>query len=184
MGTYLDILYDFLGDPDRAAGRVLERRPLGLALLSLVLSALSFYVAQEAAAGLDWGGLFGVVLVATWGLAHALALTAFLRLSTGAPGLGLFILMSLSELAWTLAVPAAMLARLVNSRAAAPALFFLIGLLSLALKARGVRQAGRLPAAEAWLQLGFAYVACLFFIGAAAAYAVWRCWALAAAYLS
>lgn len=164
----IELVYDYFEDHVRAAAVVGERRPLALGIACYMVGGLSLFVAQALAQKLvllsfSWTSL---ALVLLWDLAAGFLLTAVLHLilamgSVEGSAAGLFVLLGLAELSWSLAVPLVLISRVLAPRShlAVTAVLFAVGLLSLTLKARGLQDNYRLGAGRAWLTLGLPYLA-------------------------
>ena len=163
--TYAEILSDFIEDPPRAAEVVGRGRPVALGVLAFLSAGVSVFLAQALLrpAGLSAVSGFSLAFHCGWQIVSGFFLAAVLHLLAEASGggslrgeaSGLFVLLGLSESAWALAVPAALLLRLLAPSAwgARTALFAAIGLATLILKARSVRDNYGMSMGKAWLIL-------------------------------
>lgn len=164
----LEFLYDYFEDRAHAAALIRQRRPFAVGLLGALVGAASLFTAQALAGRLSmlsfsWPSL---LLTLLWHAALLFAGTAILHLLldlTGARGDAgaLFVHLGLSELAWIAAVPAVLLAQAALPNPAWPVRlsFFAIGVWSLALKARGLRDEYGVGEGRAWATLGLPYLA-------------------------
>jgi Yip1 domain len=164
----LEILYDYFEDRPHAAALIRQRRPYALGLLGVLGGGASLFVAQALAGRLfllpfSWPSL---ILVLLWQVAALFALTAILHLileMTGARGDAgaLFVHLGLSQLAWLAAVPTVLIAQALFPSSPWPLrlAFLAVGLWSLALKARGMRDEYGVGEGRAWLTLSLPYLA-------------------------
>jgi hypothetical protein len=167
MGA-LELLFDYFEDHRRAAELIAQRRPVALGILGFAVGALSLFVAQ-AVAGRLWPLTFGwssLGLMLLWKLTTGFFLAAIVHLILdlgGVRGSGstLFVHLGLASVAWALAVPLSLLARLAapTSNLAMTAAFFAVGLLSVFLKARSIQDNYGVSGARAWTTLGLPYLA-------------------------
>lgn len=164
----IELAYDFFEDHTQAAAEIRRRRPLALGLLALLAGATSLFFAQALAGRLSilsmsWPSLIAAL---TWHGCVAFLTTAVLHLvlemtgSKGSAGV-LFVHWGLSDLAWLAAVPAVLIAQaaMPNSSWGVRLVFFIVGLWSLALKARGIRDEYGVASGRAWLTLSVPYLA-------------------------
>lgn len=168
MIAYLEILNDFVEDPRRAAAEVRERRPWGLGLACFLASGLSLFVAQSLSRRflLLPPGPVAMAFVVSWHLVAGVVFTGVLHLAAEASGGegkagGLFVLLGLSSLVWTLAVPVVLLLKLAGADGwlATAAMLAVLGWASLALKARSLRDNYGLGVARSWFLLSLPYAA-------------------------
>lgn len=164
----LELLYDCFEDHVKAAKLIDERRPLAFGVFCFALGGVGLFVAQALAERLvllpfSW---YSCLLAVLWELAVGFLLTAVLHLILEMGGVrgsaaGLFVLLGVSELAWTLAVPLLLLARAAGpgSPWAATGIFLLVGLLSFSLKARGIKDNYGVSLGRAWVTLSLPYLA-------------------------
>lgn len=174
----IELAYDFFEDHVAAAAEIRRRRPLALGLLALLLGGTSLFFAQALAGKLSLFSLSWPSLIAslTWHLCLAFLTTAVLHLvleitgSRGSAGV-LFVHWGLSDLAWLTAVPCVLLIQALAPGSAwtIRLVFFAIGLWSLALKARGIRDEYGVAPGQAWLTLSVPYIAAAALIGLALA---------------
>jgi len=173
----LELLYDYFEDRAHASALIRQRRPIGLGAFGAVLGASSLFVAQAAAGrfglfAFTWPSL-GLALL--WQVALTFLWTALLHLFlelTGARGDAgaLLVHLGLSELAWVAAVPAILLVQAATGSVWGPRLVFaVVGLWSLTLKARGIRDEYHVGGGRAWLTLCLPYAAVSVFVMLAAA---------------
>ena len=163
----LEFLYDYFEDRAHAAALIRQRRPFAVGLLGALAGGASLFTAQALAGRLTLlsFSLPSLFLVLLWHVAMLFVATAVLHLLldlTGARGDAgaLFVHLGLSELAWAAIVPAVLLAQLLPSPAwAVRGAFFAVGVWSLALKARGMRDEYGVGEGRAWLTLGLPYLA-------------------------
>jgi hypothetical protein len=164
----VELFYDYLEDHVHAAALIKERRPLAFGVLCFVISGVSLFVAQALAQKLTFLAFSysSCLLVVLGRLATGFVMAAVIHLilemgSVQGSAASLFIQFGLADLAWALAVPAALLSRLLFPGSSWPAtgLFFAIGMLSLVLKARGLQDTYRIHSGRAWLTLAIPYVA-------------------------
>lgn len=174
----LELAYDFFEDHVTASAEIRRRRPLVLGLLALLVGGTSLFFAQALAGRLSVFSLSWPSLVAslTWHLCVAFLTTAVLHLvleMTGARGsVGvLFVHWGLSDLAWLAAVPCVLIIQAVspNSPWTLRLAFFLIGLWSLTLKARGIHDEYGVATGRAWLTLSVPYLSLALLFGLALA---------------
>lgn len=168
----LELLYDYFEDRVHASALIRQRRPLALGVFGALLGATSLFTAQALAGRLgilsfSWPSL---ALALLWQLVATFVGAALLHLfleTTGARGDAgvLMVHLGLSELAWIAAVPAILLSQTVSASPWGPrAVFALVGLWSLTLKARGIRDEYRVGGGRAWLTLGLPYLAATAFV--------------------
>lgn len=164
----IELAYDFFEDHVGAAAEIRRRRPLALGLLACLAGGTSLFFAQALAGRLSVLSLSWPSLVAslTWHVSLAFLTTAVLHLilemtgSKGSAGV-LFVHWGLSDLAWMLAVPSVLLIQALapDSPWTIRLVFFGVGLWSLTLKARGIRDEYGVAPGRAWLTLGVPYLA-------------------------
>lgn len=172
----IELAYDFFEDHTAAAAEIRRRRPLALGLLACLAGGTSLFFAQALAGRLSILSLSWPSLVAalTWHVSLAFLTTAVLHLilelsgSKGSAGV-LFVHWGLSDLAWMTAAPAVLLIQALapSSPWSVRLVFFGIGLWSLALKARGIRDEYGVASGQAWLTLGLPYLASAALVGLA-----------------
>ena len=163
----LELLYDYFEDRPRAAALIRQRRPYALGLLGALAGGASLFVANALAGRLFLSfSLPALILALLWQAAALFAMTAVLHLLLDMAGArgdagALFVHLGLSELAWLAAVPAALVAQALFPSSAWPTrvAFLAIGLWSLALKARGMRDEYGVGQGRAWVTLGLPYLA-------------------------
>ena len=164
----LEFLYDYFEDRGHAAALIRQRRPYALGLLGVLLGGTSLFFADALAGRLSVLSFSvpSLLLVLLWQVVTLFAATALLHLLldlTGARGDAgaLFVHLGLSELAWLAAVPAVIVVQAVTPQGAWPMrlVFFVVGLWSVALKARGLRDEYGVGEGRAWLTLGLPYLA-------------------------
>lgn len=158
----LELLYDYFEDRAHATALIRQRRPFALGLLGVLVGATSLFFAQALAGRLvllsfSWPSLLLALLWRASLVFAAAAVLHFLLDMSGARGDAgaLFVHLGLSELAWTAAVPCILIAQALPSHSPWPArLAFLgVGLWSLALKARALRDEYGVGEARAWATL-------------------------------
>jgi hypothetical protein len=175
----LEFLYDYFEDRQHAAALIRQRRPFALGALGVLAGGAGLFTAFG-------GGLF--FLPASWASllllllvegAVIFLLTAVLHQlldMTGARGDAgaLFVHLGLSELTWLSAAPAVLIARGFFPHSTWPAwlAFAAVGIWSLALKARGLRDEYGVGEGRAWLTLGLPYLAVASFCGLTATLAM------------
>jgi hypothetical protein len=111
-----------------------------------------------------------LILICFWRLAMGVLFTGFLHLLAELSGgkgsaVALFVFLGLSDLAWTLAVPAALLLRLAGlaqSRFAVWLMVTAIGFLGITLRARGLRENYGLTPGLSWLLVCVPYALSVF----------------------
>lgn len=164
----LEFLYDYFEDRGHAAALIRQRRPYALGVLAALLGGVSLFVAEALGSRLVFFSFSvpALLLVLLWQLAMLFASTAILHLlldMTGARGDSgaLFVHLGLSELAWIAAAPAVLVAQALFHGSPWPVrlVFFAVGLWSLALKARGMRDEYGIGEGRAWVTLGLPYLA-------------------------
>lgn len=164
----LEFLYDYFEDRGHAAALIRQRRPYALGLLGALAGGASVFVAEALGGKLSFLSFSvpSLSLVLLWQFSMLFASTAILHLlldMTGARGDAgaLFVHLGLSELAWLAAVPATLIAQALFAHPAWPVrgVFFAVGLWSLALKARGLRDEYGVGEGRAWVTLGLPYLA-------------------------
>lgn len=187
----LDLIAGFIEEPERAAEAVRRERPVAAGLLCFVLAGTSLFLAAQ----FLWRGSFLLppsplswALLCLWRLAAGFLMAGTLHLLADAFGgegraSSLFVLFGLSELPWSLALPAALLLRLSpwDGRLAPWLLLSVVGTISLSLKARSLGWNYGLSSGKAWLLLLSPYLAaaaffacCLSLAAASLAFAVLR----------
>ncbi|MBI5883336.1 MAG: hypothetical protein HZB91_09565 [Elusimicrobia bacterium] len=163
-----EVVFDYFEDHTRSADSVRHSRPVALGLLCFAIGGVSVFMAQAVLGKLAPFSfdLVSMVLMAIWQIAQGLAFTAMLHLVMEFEGIqgsaaSLFALMGLADLVWALAVPLALVLRLVapGSGWLATSAFILIGLLSLGYRARSIQDNYQVGAARAWITLFVPYVA-------------------------
>lgn len=164
----IELVYDFFEDHSHAAAEIRRRRPLALGLLAALAGGTSLFFAQALAGRLTVLSLSWPSLIAslTWHAGLAFLTTAVLHLilemggAKGSAGV-LFVHWGLSDLAWMAAVPAVLVVQALTPDSAWPVrlVFFGVGLWSLTLKARGIRDEYGVASGHAWLTLGLPYIA-------------------------
>lgn len=164
----LEFVYDYFEDRGHAAALIRQRRPYALGLLGALVGGASLFVAEALGSrfvvlSFSWPSL---LLILLWQLAMLFASTAVLHLlldMTGARGDAgaLFVHLGLSELAWLAAAPCVLILQAAFPSSSWPVriAFSAVGLWSLALKARGVRDEYGVGEGRAWLTLGLPYLA-------------------------
>lgn len=168
----VELLYDFFEDRGRASALIRQRRPAALGLLGILLGGTSLFVAHALAGRsvlpFGWPAL---ALSLLWQTALTFVTAALLHLILelgGARGdaRALFVHLGLAELAWMAAVPLILLCQAVLTKPVwgVRLVFFVAGLWSLALKARGIRDEYGVGGARAWLTLGLPYLAAVVFV--------------------
>lgn len=164
----VELAYDYFEDHVRAAALVNERRPLAFGIFCFLIGGLSLFIAQALAQRLLLLSFTGAscALTLLWELAAGFLLAAVLHLVLEMQGVrgsaaGLFVLLGLADLSWTLAVPLLLIARLAWPRSswAATGVFVFVGLLNLGLKARSLQDNYRIGPGRAWLTLALPYLA-------------------------
>jgi hypothetical protein len=164
----LEFLYDYFEDRAHAASLIRQRRPYALGLFGALLGGVSVFTAEALAGRLSLLSFTvpALILVLLWQFTMLFASTAVLHLlldMTGARGDAgaLFVHLGLSELAWLAAAPLVLLSQAVFRHPAWPvrAAFLAVGLWSLALKARGMRDEYGIGEGRAWVTLGLPYLA-------------------------
>ena len=112
----MSVFYDFIEAPERAARTVQRHPPVVLGVLAFAIGALSFYLAHKLSGkmGVLGASLLSFSVIFVWRLGMGVVQTAvvhFVAESVGGKGkaVPLFVLMGLSELAWTLALPGVLL---------------------------------------------------------------------------
>jgi hypothetical protein len=172
----IELLYDYLEDHVRAAALVNERKPLAFGVFCFLCGGLSLFVAQGLANRLTLLSFSysSCAIVLMWKVAAGFLLTAVVHSiaemsgSTGSAS-SLFVLFGMADLSWALAIPLILLSRAFGGASmSSTGIFFLIGLLSLSLKARSLQDNYHISSGRAWVTLGLPYVA----LGVAALLAV------------
>ncbi|MBI4376926.1 MAG: hypothetical protein HY549_10810 [Elusimicrobia bacterium] len=160
----LELIYDFFEDHVRAASAVRERRPIALGVLCFLIGGLSVFAAQALSYRLllsvSWSSC---ALLLLWKLAAGFLLVAVLHLLLEMGGrqgsaAGLFVLFGFSELAWALALPLVMLARLFSPLWPLTAIFLGVTFWSFLLKARSLQDSYQISAGRAWMTLALPYL--------------------------
>jgi hypothetical protein len=161
----LEFLYDYFEDRTHAAALIRQRRPFALGVLGTLAGGAGLFTIFGG--GLfflpsSWPSLLLLLLIQT---SFVFLLTAVLHQlldMTGARGDAgaLFVHLGLSELAWLAAVPAILIARALapHSDWLVALAFGAVGIGSLALKARGLRDEYGVGEGRAWLTLGLPYL--------------------------
>lgn len=167
MGA-LELLFDYFEDHRHAAEMIAQRRPVALGILGFAVGALSLFVAQ-AVAGKLWPLAFGwssLGLMMLWELITGFLLAAILHMildlgGVRGDGSALFVHLGLANAAWALAIPVALLVRLLAPHSAVlmTSVFLAVGFLTLFLKARSIQDNYNVSAARAWTTLGLPYLA-------------------------
>ncbi len=176
-----EVLAEFIEEPKHAAKLVTERRPWPLGLAAFLVSGASLFLAQTASRHFLPVAMGPASFVATclWTLVCGFLLTGALHLLADAQGhagsgVGLFVLVGLSELVWALILPASLILRAVrlDSILSAALLLLIAGVLSMRLKARSVRHIYGISATKAWSLLMLPYIGSFLFVAAVSAAAV------------
>ncbi|MEK7857967.1 MAG: hypothetical protein AAB320_02390 [Elusimicrobiota bacterium] len=165
----IELVFDFFEDHVQAAAVVNQRRPLALGAMGFAIGAVSLYVSHGLSDRLllpfGWASLGLIVL---WELLIGFLLVSVLHLilemgSARGSAAALFVLLGLANIAWALAVPAVLLLKLVapDSSWLFTAVFFVLGLLSVSLKARSLQDNYHISSGKAWVTLGLPYMAVL-----------------------
>lgn len=163
----LEFVYDYFEDRAHAAALIRQRRPFALGLLGALAGGASVFVAEALGGRLTFlsFSLPALSLVLLWQFAMLFASTAVLHLlleMTGARGDAgaLFVHLGLSELAWLAAAPATLILQAVFPHSGWPVrlAFVAVGLWSLALKARGMRDEYGVGEGRAWVTLILPYL--------------------------
>ncbi|MEK7389428.1 MAG: hypothetical protein AAB036_07005 [Elusimicrobiota bacterium] len=168
----LELIYDFFEDRPHASALIRQRAPAALGLLGALLGATALFfahaLADRSALPFGWPAL---ALSWLWQAAVTFTTTALLHLILELGGQrgsarSLFVHLGLSELAWLAAVPAVLLCQAAFEKPVwgLRLVFFSIGLWSLALKARGIRDEYGVGGGWAWLTLGVPYLAGIVFV--------------------
>ena len=163
----IELVYDYFEDHVRCAAVVRERRPLALGVMGFLIGGLSVFVAQALTQRLhllsfSWSSL---AVVLAWKLVAGFLLVAVLHMFLEFQGLrgdavALFICFGMADLAWTLAVPLALIVRVLSrSSWLITASFMAVGFVSLSLKARSLQDAYRITTGKAWFTLSLPYLA-------------------------
>jgi hypothetical protein len=164
----LEFLYDYFEDRSHAAALIRQRRPFALGILGALLGGLSVFFAEALAGRLALLSFSvpSLFLVLLWQLTVLFVSTAVLHLlldMTGARGDAgaLFVHLGLSELAWLAAVPVVLISQALFPSSGWPVrlAFLAVGVWSLALKARGMRDEYGIGEGRAWATLGLPYLA-------------------------
>lgn len=180
-----EIVCDFIESPGRAADAVRERPRISLALAGYGAASLSIFLAHGVSGSTGFLGvsLAALAAVLLTRLALGVLLTGLVHMAAEAFGgkgrvLPLFVLMGLSDLAWTLILPATLLleAASIHSRVAATGLFLCIYGLTLSLRVRSIMYNYRVGAVRAWLALLSPYAAA---VGLGLAFFAAALWGLA-----
>ncbi|MBI5208795.1 MAG: hypothetical protein HY927_02330 [Elusimicrobia bacterium] len=167
----IELVFDFFEDHTRAADHVRHFKPVGFGILCFAMAALSVFLAQAVSGKLSpfsfsWVSL-GLMVV--WQLALGFLFTAVLHLVMEFEGIqgsaaSLFVLMGLTSLVWSAAVPVALVLRLAAPKS--PWIwtvgFLAVGLFSLGYKARSIQDNYQVSAARAWGTLFAPYIAAVF----------------------
>lgn len=158
----LELLYDYFEDRAHATALIRQRRPYALGLLGALIGATSLYFAQALAGQLvilsfSWPAFLLALLWRTTLIFAAAAILHFLLDLSGARGDSgaLFVHLGLSELAWTAAVPCVLIAQSLSAHSPWPVRLAIlgVGLWSLTLKARALRDEYGVGEARAWATL-------------------------------
>lgn len=158
----LELLYDYFEDRSHATALIRQRRPYALGLLGALIGATSLYLAQALAGRLvmlsfSWPSFLLALLWRTSLIFAAAAVLHFLLDLSGARGDcgALFVHLGLSELAWTALVPCVLISQSLFAHSPWPVRlsFLAVGLWSLALKARAMRDEYGVGEARAWMTL-------------------------------
>ncbi|MDE2141622.1 MAG: hypothetical protein KGJ84_04335 [Elusimicrobia bacterium] len=164
----LEFVYDYFEDRVHAAALIRQRRPYALGLLGATLGGAGVFVAEALGGRLIFlpFSVPSFALILIWQFSMLFVFTAVLHLlleMTGARGDAgaLFVHLGLSELAWLAAVPAIMILQTLFPHPAWPVrlAFLAVGVWSLALKARGMRDEYGVGEVRAWVTLGLPYLA-------------------------
>lgn len=177
----LELLAEFIDEPQKAARLASERRPWPVGLAALMVSGGSLFLAQAVSRHFlpVASGPASLVAVCLWSVLTGFLLAAALHLLADAyghagSGAGLFVLIGLSELVWALVLPCALVLKAgrLDSIPALMALLSLAGLLNMRLKARSIRHIYGISATRAWGLLMLPYIGGFLFVAAVAAAAI------------
>lgn len=176
-----EVLAEFIEEPKHAARLVTEKRPWPLGLAALLVSGGSLFLAQAASRHflpLAMGPA-SFVAVCLWSAVCGFTLAAALHLLADAQGhagsgIGLFVLIGLSELVWALVLPASMVLRVLRLDSILSVMLLLVvaGILSMRLKARSVRHIYGISATRAWSLLMLPYLGSFLFVASVSAAAL------------
>ena len=178
----IELLEDFLLDAPRAAEDVRRKPPLlagvGAYLLGGLSVALAFAVLQRGGA---LGGAWPfIALSCLWHVFSGAVMTALLHLIADAAGgegraSSLFVLLGLSDLGWTLLLPAALLSRAMLPGAVWPfsLMFLFAGAVTLLLRVRSVKDNYGIGLGRAWLAVILPYAALFVLACLGLALAMW-----------
>jgi len=159
------LLYEFIEDPRVAAKHADLRPPVATGVAAYLLAAGSMYLTRPLLGdgGLSW---FGLAAVCAWNLATGILFAAGTHLFAEILGgrgrvVPLFVMLGFSELAWSLAVPGALLLNALRPGdvLAGKILIATAGTVVAVLKARSIRFNYRFGRGQAWSSLLAPYAA-------------------------
>ncbi len=168
----MELIFDFFEDHASALALVRQKRPLALGTLCFILGALSFFTALGVSGALEslHFSAIALSLYVIWELGTGFVLVAVLDLISDMEGTHgsaseLFVLFGMAELAWALALPLALICMAAFPKAhnLLAAVFLLIGLFNLVLKARSLRDVYSMSGIRSWVTLLTPYAAVILF---------------------
>jgi len=163
----LETLFDFFEDFPQAAKSIRRNPPFLLGTFGYVIAGLSLFLAQSLGRSIPVSSSLSISVgfYCMWQLGMGFVLTSLIHLVLEIGGvrgsaLGLYVLLGLSSLVWTLAVPATLLSTLLlpSSRWIGPVLFLVLWLLTLVLKTFSVAKNYEIGLGPAWLVLVLPYL--------------------------
>ena len=179
MGAWLDLAFDFIDEPARAAAAARARRPVAAAVAAVLLAAVSLFLAQAVSVSFlpVSSGPFSFVFICAWRVIGTFLLAGVLHLTVevvarrgfGAhhadppsrgQAAGLFVLLGLSDLAWTLALPGVLILKALglDNWLTVWLLIGALGTLSIRYMARSVRENYGLSSPMAWTIVSLPYI--------------------------
>ena len=164
----IDVFYDFIEDPERAAQAVRHDAPLVLGVCAYLLSAGSLFLAQAISGktglfGLSW---ISLTFVLVWSIGIGILQTGLVHLIAEVCGgkgraISLFVMLGFSELGWALVLPGVLVVQAFfpDTRFGLPIVSFLVSLIVLLLKVRSIRLNYRFGSVAAWFSILFPQLA-------------------------
>lgn len=168
MSVYFELLQDYVESPGHAGPTIRERAPFGLGLLGFLIGGLSLFLAQSLSRHflLLPPGPVSLILILGLRLTVGVLMTGFLHLLAELSGgrgssVGLFAFLGLSDLVWALAIPIALVLRLVGASQSMFAIWLMLTVLGfscVALRAKGLRDNYGITAGLSWMLVCVPYV--------------------------
>ncbi|PCI40576.1 MAG: hypothetical protein COB53_00870 [Elusimicrobia bacterium] len=161
----VELFYDFLEHPERAARAASERPPVAFGVAAYIAAAATFFLAQSLsgvnAFGSSW---IALLMYCVWNVASGFLMAALVHLfADGMGGEGrvtpLFVMLGYSELAWSLALPVTLITLAVFPDSMWPSIIAMgsIGFIVFLVKVRTIRLNYRFSRLQAAVSLAAPY---------------------------